>query len=111
MTRSLVSNSLRSLALAFAFLVVVSGDAFAQKVGEACSTLSPAPRGMWCDPVPGTCGILTVGTWASLTCAGPQAPVCGCDGETYFNDCSRVQAKKAKFAGGACIGSQGKMKR
>jgi hypothetical protein len=36
------------------------------------------------------------------TCADPIAPVCGCDGRTYDNDCERLRVEVQKNHEGAC---------
>lgn len=62
---------------------------------------------LWCDPDPGSCegadvqGICIV---VPEVCTYDYRPVCGCDGRTYGNDCTRRAARVAKERDGACAG-------
>jgi hypothetical protein len=76
-------------------------------VGAACGGIAarPCQAGLFCDPTPGQCGFADGGGSCQrppIGCTKIFAPVCGCDGNTYGNDCLRQAAKAPKKADGAC---------
>ena len=77
-------------------------------VGQTCGGLAgiPCDGTLWCDPDPGQCGGHDIaGKCVEIKTAGCTfefAPVCGCNNETYGNDCGRLKAKEPKKSQGEC---------
>jgi hypothetical protein len=56
-------------------------------------------KGLWCDRMPGKCrGADISGKCVKVPriCGKIHRPVCGCNGQTYGNDCERKRAKVQK---------------
>jgi len=77
------------------------------KLGEFCGGFGgrACQRGLRCEQKPGTCNIADVGGICEQTpvaCEKIYQPVCGCNNETYANDCVRKTSGVAKNHDGPC---------
>jgi hypothetical protein len=67
------------------------------------------PQGQFCD-VASKCGQVADATGVCVTvnpgatCSPTAKPVCGCEGQTYNNDCQRLARGMLKSADGVCQG-------
>ena len=81
--------------------------------GERCFESSTCSPGLVCAPNDGACdpswqGGACVLAGDTTACDGlASAPVCGCDGVTYGNECLAVASGKGMKASGACTDSGG----
>jgi hypothetical protein len=80
--------------------------------GDVCGGIRGlgCAEGLWCDPDPGNCsGADIQGTCVATPpmCTRDYRPVCGCDGRTHGNECSRKASRVAKDHDGECATADG----
>ena len=107
--RSHLHRPLIVAALVVGIVLADGGGAAAAGLGQPCGGRLGigCVRGLFCDFQSGTCGSNQAeGTCVRIPrfCARTITfrPVCGCDGNTYPNDCQRRQAIVAKRHDGRC---------
>lgn len=109
---------MRKLSLVIVLVFAIAGVAASsaeegsgkESAGKTCGTIAgiPCPDGLWCDLEAGRCGTTDLkGACVEIGdfCPEVEAPVCGCDGKKYGNDCKRIRAKAQKNHEGACKSS------
>jgi Kazal-type serine protease inhibitor domain len=95
------------LSVAAGLTLLAPGGASAAGFGRACSEFfgPHCATGQFCDFGGGTCGAFDFGGMCAIVprfCSHIYKPVCGCNGQTYGNDCTRQMAKVSKRHDGRC---------
>jgi hypothetical protein len=93
-----------------ALLISIPSGADAARPGKTCGGFlgKPCDAGEFCQFKPGTCGrfdMLGVCAKTPRFCpqvTGPKLMVCGCNGQTFGNDCMRRQAGVSLAHRGKC---------
>jgi hypothetical protein len=89
------------------FSCLVSAPVAAASIGETCDGIAAikCDDGLWCEHPEGQRKVADAAgscIKAPEVCTQDDQPVCGCDGETYGNDCMRKAAKVQLDYGGEC---------
>src|SRR5262245_892529 len=89
------------------FLAYGIANVNAAGVGERCAGFAGVmcDKGLWCDPDPGSCGVMDAqGKCVRVVRGCPKNIhyVCGCNHKTYTNDCVRRTAHIGKDYEGKC---------
>jgi hypothetical protein len=74
------------------------------RLGSACNRTydGGCGRRAFCECTPGLCGIDGRCRLRPQYCTRERRPVCGCNGRTYPNDCTRKLADVCKLRDGPC---------
>jgi Kazal-type serine protease inhibitor domain len=76
--------------------------------GQSCGSIAGITCGasQWCDPTPndacGAADLMGSCKDTNVLCSQLWQPVCGCDGKTYSNDCTRLVHQVQLAHAGAC---------
>jgi hypothetical protein len=99
-----------SFVAALALMILPASGANAAGLGKTCGGFLGqfCDAGLFCQFRPGTCGRFDMTGTCTRTprfCpqnTGPKLVVCGCNGQTYGNDCMRQQAGVSLAHRGKC---------
>jgi hypothetical protein len=95
-----------SIAVALALTVGLSSTPGSARVGQRCRGIYPQSCGAneFCQLPPGSCNPRAWGRCVAVPafCYLLYKPVCGCNNNTYSNDCFRQQGRTSLRHNGPC---------